>query len=232
MVKVQCLNMHWFDAEKYTLCPHCGAGKLEEKKPTNAVGKKESERKTISQLLFGKRETQSGSMQSSAIQRSTAEASVSQRIPTQRPVQDDAVTEKDSDIQKTELFWKPKAPQQEEKTAVPYDNVISYVFSEDVKSPTAAWLVGISGSRTGRSYIVKPGVNLLVNTFGRGATISYEPEKRCFLLSGEESEIYCNGFRVGSTRELKAYDVIELENEKYMFVPFCGPNFDWNSINN
>ena len=228
MVKVQCKNRHWFDAEKYTLCPHCGAAKMEENIPMNAGGQKEPERKTISQLLFGRRETSTGTMRGSM----TDSHSQSNRIvPSQQPYPSNPAPE-NSDIPKTELLMKPRTIQQEVKQTIPHENVISYVFSEEVKVPVAAWLVGISGTRAGRSYVVKPGVNLLVNTFARGATIAYEPEKRSFLISGEESEIYCNGFRVGSTRELNAYDMIELENEKYMFVPFCGANFDWNSINN
>lgn len=226
MIKVQCINQHWFDAEKYTLCPHCGAEKSEEKKAENPTAK-EPQRKTLGNFLFGNRETET-----SAIQRSTVQPSVKRTGQTQWPPQNDMASRRDVDIPKTELLMKTKTEQPEVVPMFQNNYMISYVFSDEIKVPVAAWLVGISGMRAGRSFVVKPGVNRLVNAVGNSATITYEPTTRRFLITGEDTEVYCNGFRVGSTRELNAYDVLEIENEKYMFVPFCGANFDWNNINN
>lgn len=223
MEKVQCTNLHWFDSEKYMQCPFCGAAKMEVKTTTDAIGKTESERKTIGQILFSKRKTGTTEMASSSMIPPTGQIGPTLRtsnMPT---------SQGNSAIPKTELLMKPRPEQSEAVMPVSNDYAVSYLFSEEVKTPVTAWVVGISGKHCGRSYVVKPGVNLLVNTFNRGATITYEPVTRRFMIDGEASEIYCNGFRVGSKRELGAYDVIEIENDKYMFVPFCGPNFDWNS---
>lgn len=223
MEKVQCINQHWFDSEKYMQCPFCGAAKMAVKVETAAIGKTESERKTIGQILFSRRKTGTTEIATGSMIPPTGQIG-----PTVRP-SNIPVTQGTSDIPKTELLIKPKNGQTEIVPQDPYGNVTSYLFSEEVKTPVTAWLVGISGKHSGRSYVVKPGVNLLVNTFDRGATITYEPVTRRFMIDGDASEIYCNGFRVGSKRELGAYDVIEIENDKYMFVPFCGPNFDWNN---
>ena len=205
MKKIQCINQHWFDAEKYVFCPVCGAPKVEEQKPMNTVEKNEPERKSISQILFSRRKTDMNDM-------------------SQRP------TENQSDIPITKSLKLSKPEQAEVKTSVSFGDTISYLFSEEAKLPVTAWLVAISGKRSGRSYVVKPGMNLLANTFGKVATITYESITRKFIIDGAGAEIYCNGFRVGSKRELGAYDMIEIENDRYVFVPFCGPNFDWNTF--
>lgn len=204
MEKVQCINLHWFDAEKYVNCPLCGASKSDENKSMNTSGTVEPECKSKGWRLF----------------------------PSRKPKSDDisqGSVEEDSDIPITKSLKMTKQEQVEVKSSISFDYTISYLFSEEAKMPVTAWLVGVSGKNSGRSYVVKPGMNLLANTFGKVATITYEPATRRFVIDGAESEIYCNGFRVGSKRELGAYDLIEIENNKYIFVPFCGPTFDWDT---
>lgn len=226
MIKAQCINQHWFDAEKYTFCPHCGAGKAEEKELEN-TNRKEPQRKTLRGFLFGNHEIGTSVIQRGAVEPFDSRADLGQGM-----FRDNLGAKEQSDFPKTELLITPRYEQSEIKTVSSDNYVLSYVFSDEEKVPTAAWLVGIGGKRAGRSYVIKLGVNRLADRGESGATITYEVEKRRFWLSGDETEIYCNGYLVGSKRELNAYDVIEIQNEKYMFVPFCGVNFDWSNINN
>ncbi|MNI49269.1 hypothetical protein D3C73_1038700 [compost metagenome] len=63
------------------------------------------------------------------------------------------------------------------------------------------------------------------------AVIVYDPKKRNFyLLPGDASGLaYHNNEAVYSPAELNAYDLIQLGRSKFVFVPLCGPHFEWDN---
>ncbi|MGN0379539.1 MAG: FHA domain-containing protein [Butyrivibrio sp.] len=109
--------------------------------------------------------------------------------------------------------------------------------------PVVGWLVCIKGESQGESYNLKAGKN----TIGRGAgmdvmlaqeksisrekhaVITYEPKKRVFILQAGESSglVYLNENLLMTYEEIHAYDVIQLGEALFMFMPFCGEKFTW-----
>ena len=109
--------------------------------------------------------------------------------------------------------------------------------------PVVGWLICIKGESQGESYNLKAGKN----TIGRGAgmdvmlaqeksisrekhaILTYEPKKRIFILQPGESSglVYLNDNLLMSYEEIHAYDMIQLGEALFMFMPFCGEKFTW-----
>lgn len=127
------------------------------------------------------------------------------------------------------------------KTTAKY---ISYSNGE-VTYPVVGWLVGIKGVYYGKSFPLKSGVNrigrssdfevamLLDNSVSHEVVVKilYDPKKNAFTaLPGESALCYINENCVYEKTDLSGYEKIELgDSEKncFVFVPFCGPNFNW-----
>lgn len=115
-------------------------------------------------------------------------------------------------------------------------------------NPEVGWLVVISGSGRGRSRPIfnqynsvgREKSNRIPLDFGdetisrhKHATIAYDDRSRTFYIShGGESEnlVRVNGKVVLTPIELTAGDRIEIGHTTLVFVPLCGPNFDWSEI--
>lgn len=111
--------------------------------------------------------------------------------------------------------------------------------------PTVGWVVCIKGPDKGKDIALKYGFN----SVGRDpqmkicipnddqisrqnhCTILYEPNNRKFYMVGNTTNlVYVNGNFVVSTLELAANDIIKLGATELMFIPLCGPAFDWKSV--
>ena len=117
---------------------------------------------------------------------------------------------------------------------------------EEELEPVCCWLVCISGARVGMDYKIHKGKNFV----GRGdemdirilgdneinrrnhAVIVYDHKKRkTVVLPGDASGlVYLGGDAVYVPTDLKPYDVIEMGNSRFIFVPLCGDNFEWNDF--
>lgn len=62
--------------------------------------------------------------------------------------------------------------------------------------------------------------------------IVYDRKKRnTVILPGDSAGLaYLNGEAVYVPTDLKPYDTIELGKSRFIFVPLCGDNFEWNSM--
>lgn len=120
-------------------------------------------------------------------------------------------------------------------------DIEDYLMEE--AEPVCGWLVCIQGKRLGRDYKIKSGKNFI----GRGdemdiqiigdnkichrnhAIIVFDPKKRNFMmLPGDASGlVYLNDEAVYVPSPLASYDIIELGDSKFLFVPFCGEHFEW-----
>ena len=111
--------------------------------------------------------------------------------------------------------------------------------------PVVGWLVCIEGPEKGTDYHLWAKINKI----GRGesmdvciradrtiskenhAKLAYDPKHNTFqLIPGDSvNNIYLNEEPVYIPAKLKAYDQIELGESKFLFVPFCGDQFRWNT---
>jgi len=117
------------------------------------------------------------------------------------------------------------------------------LLQEEVK-PVCGWLVCIAGARVGMDYKIHSGKNFV----GRGddmdiqiigdneinrrnhAIVVYDPKKRSTVLLPGDSEglVYLNEEAVYIPTDIKPYDTIELGKSRFLFIPLCGDNFEWN----
>lgn len=111
--------------------------------------------------------------------------------------------------------------------------------------PVTGWLVCIEGPDRGRDFRIKSEKNFI----GRSAemdiqvenderisrknhaVVSYDPKNNRFkLLPGDgRALVYLNGNDVDSAQTLNPYDIIEMGDSKFMFVPLCGEHFQWDA---
>lgn len=129
------------------------------------------------------------------------------------------------------------------KTTAKY---ISYSNGE-VTYPVVGWLVSVKGVYYGKSFPLKSGINrvgrssdfeiamLLDDSVSHEVVVKivYDPKKNTFAaLPGESALCYINGNCIYEKTDLFGYEEIELgdsEKNRFVFVPFCGPNFTWSN---
>lgn len=140
-------------------------------------------------------------------------------------------------------YCKMKLEEQEDnKKPIDYEFPID-LLQEEIQ-PVCGWLVCIEGANVGMDYRVHNGKNFV----GRGddmdiqilgdneinrknhTIIVYDQKKRnTVILPGDSAGIaYLNDEAIYVPTELKAYDVIELGKSRFLFIPLCGENFEWN----
>lgn len=109
--------------------------------------------------------------------------------------------------------------------------------------PVVGWFVCVKGPDRGSDYRIKgeknfigrsPAMDICIahdDTISREnhAAISYNPKKKSFkVLPGEgRGLVYLNSEEVDAPKDIAYGDVVELGGTSLMFVPLCGPDFDW-----
>ncbi len=134
---------------------------------------------------------------------------------------------------------------EQQKPQPPADNDLRTVMmfgSGDVE-PVTGWLVCVAGECYGECFNISSGRN----TIGRStamdiaivgepsisrekqAVIIFEPNKQKFIMQQGESNslTYVNDELLMNYVELKAYDLIQMGNAKFIFLPLCGEKFNW-----
>lgn len=121
------------------------------------------------------------------------------------------------------------------------------LFGElEVMAPVTGWLVCIEGPPMGRDYRIFTEKNFLgrseqmdIQILGDNkiakknhAVLVYDPKKRQTLVLPGDSHglVYVNGDAVYTPVELAPYDTIEIGNSKFLFIPLCGENFEWEEL--
>ncbi len=108
--------------------------------------------------------------------------------------------------------------------------------------PVVGWLVCVDGPIRGVDFRIHSGYNYIGREEGdihihgdsqisrqKHAVVSYYAKRRSFHIGPADGRniIELNDEPVFSPVEMKAYDVITVGSTKLVFVPFCGPSFDW-----
>ena len=116
------------------------------------------------------------------------------------------------------------------------------ILDEAVR-PVCGWIVCISGARQGKGYEIKSGKNFVgraddmdiqilgdnkISRRNHGVIVFDPKKKETVLLPGDSNGlVYHNDAAVYTPTVLNSYDVIEMGDSKFVFVPFCGENFMW-----
>ena len=137
-------------------------------------------------------------------------------------------------------IYRPKTAPASEPTSGAVEVNIAGFSAE----PVVGWLVVIAGPGRGQSLKLGYGVN----TIGRGADarvsldfgdeeisrnghamLTYDTKGRKFYIQhgGAANLTYLGDIPVLQPHELKGREVIGIGNTRLVFVPFCGPDFEW-----
>ena len=127
-----------------------------------------------------------------------------------------------------------------------YNDSTPYIGDLEVMNPVTGWLVCIEGPSKGRDYKIFTAKNFVgrsesmdIQILGDNAiakrnhaVLVYDPKKSATLILPGDSQglVYVNEEAVYQPLELTAYDKIELGKSLFVFVPFCGDNFEWTDL--
>lgn len=124
------------------------------------------------------------------------------------------------------------------------DKTLAYLLKENNISPVVGWLIAISGSEKGKDYRIINERNFIgrsenmhivlgndINVARKNhCSISYLPKQRIFMLSPGEGSglVYLQGVALYESKQIFNMDIIEIGENRYIFVALCGDKFDWN----
>ena len=137
-------------------------------------------------------------------------------------------------------------PQQNQQDQAPSSNgkTLAYWDKQEGSNPVVGWIVCIEGVQRGQDYQIRSERNFIgrsedMHIAIKGdqkisrrnhAIISYNPKERNFvMIPGADTTgiVYINGEAVYSPTGLTPYDVIEIGDSKFIFIPLCGQHFEW-----
>lgn len=124
------------------------------------------------------------------------------------------------------------------------NKTLAYWIKETSVAPVVGWLVCIAGGEKGRDFRIISERNFIgrseemhiciksdMNISRKNhCSILYSPKQRIFMLSpGEGSGIvYLQGIALYESKQIFNNDLIEIGDNKFIFIALCGDKFDWN----
>ncbi|MEE0419101.1 MAG: FHA domain-containing protein [Lachnospiraceae bacterium] len=219
----RCQNGHFYDADKFTACPHCSQPEENPQAHNPTIG--------INNAVGGAVTTP---VQGDVISPVRIPEPNILNMP---PSQSQPISIKDS---VSNLATTPDTRADDEDSKTIY-------FKEDKGvDPVVGWLVCISGNYFGESFKLKTGRNFIGRAQGmdivlakdrsvsrdRHAIVVYVPKSRDFLAQPGDSRslFYLNENVVLTAVKLKRGDILSLGDTKLMFIPCCGADFGWDEL--
>ena len=224
----RCENGHFYDGDKFQMCPHCaavGGGEQQATMPYTEAdnGYNTAMTEPVTMPMYAPKEPQAAGafpVQPQMMEQPSGNLSLQ-----------DAVSR---------AITVPGGMEQDE------EKTVSLYQYQNHTDPVAGWLVCIEGTDFGSSFTVKSGRNFIGrashmdvalrgdNSISREkhAIILYGPKRREFIAqAGESRELfYLNDEVVLNPVRLKQYDILTIGNTRLMFFPCCGENFSWDDF--
>ena len=208
----RCNNGHFYDADKFTTCPHCNptvsaSDVTVALNPDNvaadvkAASAFDDDNKTVSLM--------------DAV--SAAVAPAAEPAPTPAP----AAAAPQMDDAKTVSYF---------STALGAEPVVGWLVCIEGAHYGESFQL-----KSGRNFIGR-NANMDVVLSGdmsvsreRHAIVIYEPKAKCFIAqAGDARELfYLNDKVVLNNEMMNTYDILSVGDEKLLFVALCGPEFCW-----
>lgn len=257
MKKTTCDRGHFYDGDTYVSCPICQklVKDLEGSQSSKDVfGKEERDgdstpkKKWLQKLIRSEKHTQELPNEEPQIQEKAHEKKVSSIM--ENVAEND--TEVSKDMKQPQKHTVRLTDMAEEATLASQIAQIQQESASGAKTmalygteadPVTGWLVCVRGVEKGVSYPLKTGQNFIgralnmdivlhqENSVSRNkhALIVFEPKRQIFLIQqGESSGLtYVNEELLMGMRQLQPYDKLQLGECELIFVPFCGPKFNW-----
>lgn len=255
----RCQKGHFYDAEKYSSCPHCMGGAGADNSLTAAF----TDDITVASNTFA---SDTVPAMDSQVQPMVAPPGIqfpiadfpadqatiggiisgeSLTIPLDEkvtePISNDVPTQ-DSDhtigFYDSDLF--SNASNATDKVAVKSNPV------NKMSGPCVGWLIALGGKHLGRDFRLKVGKNFVGRSANmdvaltddvsvsreKHAIVVYEPKEHLYLVQpGEASTlVYKNEAVVLEPVKLEAYDVISVGDVNLLFIPLCNKQFNWSDL--
>lgn len=248
MKLTKCDNKHFYDADKYSDCPHC-AKISETAQAASSVPKMEKPGMGLSSLPKEK-----------AVPLSTLTDSIWEQNADSKTIGvmeqfDTPAKSNDKDIAQ-EIAVSGEStnrPMPQESLQSQIKAVSAHSPAEDTKTvafydfadvqPVVGWLVCVKGEYFGQSFNLKAGQNFVGRALNmdvplakdvsisrnKHAIITHDPQNNVFFIQpGESSGLtYLNGDLLLTYQSLKIYDKISLGSSAFVFIPCCGERFTW-----
>ena len=234
MRKALCVNKHYFDADRFNMCPICGSVDYQDLSIDSGNSADPDLPKKPKKLP----DTEPASHGPGKVGRSQTpneDVEAKDGHDKTNDDRDDTASLKDA-IKKTGSTSRKELP----KTITKWDL--------DDTTPPVGWLVGIVGPHLGEAFACSSGRNRIGRadsmeiilskdpeiTRESQAVLVYEPNSRKFYIQAGESRgiVYLNEAPVMSYSELQAYDKLKLGRSEFVFLPLCGERFTWDDYMN
>lgn len=224
MKLTRCENKHFYDADKYDLCPHCQKklGKVDlfqKEVPKNPP--KETKTVSLMEEFAAEDIADDSEMKTMEIGEFQEESQEKSRESSSLQSQINAVIAQE--------------PTEDVKTMAFYGTAGT--------EPVVGWLVCLKGEYVGQSFNLKAGQNFIGRALtmdiplaqdtsvsrNRHAILIYDPQNREFFIQPGESKglTYLNDKLIFNYQPLEGYDRIKVGNSELLFIPCCGEKFTW-----
>lgn len=230
MIITKCENGHYYDIEKYSVCPQC----VNEGKASPDAGLS-----AAAPAGYGETLPLGGDYGAPS---AGAAASYGETLPLGGGGFADDMSQDNVTQPVTEGFRPDFAGQ---SGVEDYSGMTEPVYINQSAgfSPVVGWLVCVDGPERGKDYRIKPGYNFIgreermdiclrgdskVSGY-RDSAIAYDDESKSFYFGHQNgmNPVKVNGKPVINQVELKEHDVITIGSTKLIFVPLCGEKFSW-----
>ena len=212
MAIAECPQGHLYDPNLYASCPYCaGSGTMIDFDQSGRTAAPAGYGATVAPGGYG----------------APAQPSVNRTVP----------------VRGAEDVGKTVAPESYRRKEAEENKTVGVFQKKYDLDPVVGWLVCIEGSDKGKDFHLYA----RINSIGRSsesdvcikgdATISrenharlaYDPRHNSYqLIPGDSTNnIYLNDIPVYAPAVLAAYDVVELGQSKFVFLPLCGDRFQW-----
>jgi hypothetical protein len=223
----QCPNGHYYDPSTHPTCPYCsGVSTGLDRSVDNYDIRTANPSRTLTELSRpGETVTPASAIPSASV--------ASMPNVTVKPTE----TELIDDYNGATRFVDPGLNRDRGKDSPEKENNAPQKF-------VVGWLVAITGPYEGKSFELHHGYTYIGREKGdivlkkddtvsgeKNASILYSPKNNRFKIGAGQSTnvVYVNDDELfaGSNVDLNPYDLIEIGQSKFRFVPFCSDQFKW-----
>ena len=241
---VKCSQGHFYDADKFTVCPHCGVAQQELTQSNSVVRKDET-------VALREEEIQAWEYKQEMYENSTVKGKRTKGTFLGKKRKSEVFSGQNESVYTGPITIKTATIQQTIQTEqpMPMSMTGAPVVAAHVAAPvrergcTVGWLIFLNGKDKGTTCELKSGNNFIGSgadmdvqirndskvAHKNHAKIVFEPNKQEFFVApGDSSElVYLGEDVVMIPQKLAAYDRIIIGDTTMLFMPLCGEKFTW-----
>lgn len=212
MAVVRCPKGHYYDDQRFSMCPHCGIGAGSESGNRSGKAPAAEEKK---RHLFGWKERSAGA-------------------PAPQKLRDREL--QDMELRDMELTVAYSEQQEDDQKTV------SFYSAEKGNDYVTGWIVCVEGPEKGRDYRLHHGFNRIGRGTDMDVNVADDPsiarKSHCSIVyDGKTNQFslvpsagaitYYNGSLLSNAEQMQAGDEIRMGSSVFEFIPFCRKGRVW-----